>query len=483
MKIFIVGAGFTGTQLARTLVSEGNEVTLIDNDQARALQSSDQIDCAVVHSDGNSLEVLEAAGIASADALVALTDDDETNMIICSLVDSVYPGIFKIARVRNYSYYKNTATTAKKHASQFAAGQRPVFGIDCMIHPDVEAAWAILRAIAAGAVGDTTKLGSDYGITTIPIMEGSPLDGVAVKRLAGIPDWKYLIAYVDVPDAPDLLPCGETVLKAGMRIGVLSLQSEIPKLLRLGKAGDSSLRKIVIFGAGRVGATVAERLIGGKRNGFLRRVFSLGKHAGQEIVIVDPDMEKAKEASERFPEARVLCGDITEEALFEEERLDSCDLMISASPNYERDLIIASYLKSRGAKRAISLTSHSAFGEIARKLGVDVAIPMRDTVVDGIMSHLRGKNITAVHTVCNGSFEIVECEISPESEKAGKSLKEISEGGNYLVLLLSPSGHGKWEVPKGETILAPGSRIVMIMRAGEHVHMRKFAPLAGGERK
>ena len=84
MKIFIVGAGFTGTQLARALVLERNNVVLVDNDPARVREASDQLDCTVLEADGNDLEVLESAGIASADALVTLTEDDELNMITCS---------------------------------------------------------------------------------------------------------------------------------------------------------------------------------------------------------------------------------------------------------------------------------------------------------------------------------------------------------------------------------------------------------------
>ena len=81
MKTFIIGAGFTGTQLARTLVLERNDVVLIDNDPVRVRDASDQLDCTVLEADGNNLESLEAAGIASADALVTLTEDDEINMV------------------------------------------------------------------------------------------------------------------------------------------------------------------------------------------------------------------------------------------------------------------------------------------------------------------------------------------------------------------------------------------------------------------
>ena len=108
MNIVIIGAGFTGIQLARRLIGEKNEVTLIDNDSETVRHASNSLDCSVIHADGNSLETLEEAGISKADALVCVTSNDEVNMITCSLVDAVYPEILKIARVRNFAYYMNT---------------------------------------------------------------------------------------------------------------------------------------------------------------------------------------------------------------------------------------------------------------------------------------------------------------------------------------------------------------------------------------
>ena len=116
MRIVIVGGGFTGVQLAKLLINEKNNVTVIDNDEEQMRHVSNRLDCSVLIADGNNLETLEKAGIAKADALICVTSSDEVNMITCSLVDAVYPDILKIARVRNYAYYVNTAEAKKTHA-------------------------------------------------------------------------------------------------------------------------------------------------------------------------------------------------------------------------------------------------------------------------------------------------------------------------------------------------------------------------------
>ena len=113
MKIVIVGAGFTGLQLAKILVNERNDVVIIDNDEERTKYASNSIDCSVLNADGNSLATLERAEISKADALVCVTESDEVNMVTCSLVDAIYPNVLKIARVRNYEYYVNRDSVNK----------------------------------------------------------------------------------------------------------------------------------------------------------------------------------------------------------------------------------------------------------------------------------------------------------------------------------------------------------------------------------
>ena len=145
MNIVIVGAGRTGIQLVRCLVRENHNVSLIESNEERARHASNRLDCLVLHDEGNSISVLEDAGIAKADALVCVTESDEVNMIICGLAASRYPRSLKIARVRNDDYAR---------LNQHVTPDQKILGIDYFIHPDVEAAKNIIRSLDHGAVGD-----------------------------------------------------------------------------------------------------------------------------------------------------------------------------------------------------------------------------------------------------------------------------------------------------------------------------------------
>ena len=475
-KVIVVGAGFTGLQLARTLVAEGVHVVLVDRDPEKVQHARNALDCTVVESDGNSPETLSEAGIATADALVTLTDDDEMNMIVCSLVDADYPDVLKIARVRNYAYYLRTTATASRHADATASGERrPLFGVDHMLNPDVEAAAAITRAMSLGAVGNVIELGGGYGIVSLPVVAGGPFDGVPICRLSKMPGWHYLVAYVE-SDKTAVLPNGNTMPEAGDRVGVLVSLEDLPSLmLFMGRSAEEILRTVTVFGADRVGTLVVDHHVSSRRASVFSRIFGNSpREKTREMTIVDRDPHLCREAAERFSNVRVLCGDMTDADLVREESLDAVDLMVAASGNYESNLVMAAYLKSRGVKKTIALTASSDFDDVARKLGVDVAVPMRDTVVDCIVSHLRGDNVKSIHAVCNRFFEIVECEVSPSSRAAGKALSELVNDGEFLALLVQEKEGGRYSMPNGSTVIAPGARIVLVVKAGAGDEVQLF---------
>ena len=474
MKIFVIGAGFTGMQLARALLLEQNNVVLIDNNPERVRDASDQLDCTVLEADGNNLESLEAAGIASADALVTLTADDEINMITCSLVDAVYPRIQTSARVRNYADYK-AADVARRRAKSAVPASRPLYGIDSMLNPEVEAADAISAALEHGAIGSVIELDAEFGSTTLSIGEGSPLVGVPLAELSKIDGWHYLVAFVESTDGKTSLPNGQTMLAVGDQVGLVSRLSEIQQLVAYTKTPQAKLRRVVVFGADRVGSLLLARQQEKRHVSLWRRLFGLSSPgAYQKLVVVDRDPVRCREAVERFPDVRVLCGDVTDEALLNEEDIFSCDLLVAASGNYELNLVTAAYLKSRGVKKTIALTAHSSYGDIARKLGVDVAVPMRGTVVDSIRGRLRGGRVDAVHSVCNRRFEIVEGYVAPKSNVVGKRLQDIMDIGSFLVLLHRPADGAAYEVPHGGTVLEADAHVVLITAAGDTRLVSRF---------
>lgn len=481
MKIVIVGAGFTGIQLATLLVSEKNDVTLIDNNDEITRHATNRLDCSVVADDGNNIETLEAAGIAKADALVCLTGNDEVNMITCSLVDAIYPNILKIARVRNYAYYVNTAATQKTHATTFSGKHRPLYGIDYMIHPDVEAAEAIVKAVENGAVSNIVSFdNSEMQISKIAVEKGSLFANHTLKDIKNLCPVPLLVVYVEIGEKTSL-PTGNSIMVEGCNIGVLTTKKDLSKVLECCGSKQKDLKKIAIIGAGRIGTLVAKQIVEPKKNSFIKMFSEKARKSSQKIVIIDSDEERTQAAAEKFPDCSVCCGDATDDSFLQEEHIPNFDLAICATHNHELNMVLAAYLESLGVKQSISLVTSAAFATIAQKLGVDVTVALRDVVVDSIMSHLRGNAVKEVHTITNSDLEIIEC-VMPENAKiAGKKVKELAtlngsspETNNFLVLLNKHPDADDYEIAHGETIISSGDHLVIITQSDETKNVLKI---------
>jgi len=472
MKIIIIGAGLTGTELAKKLITEKNNVVLIDNNEETVRHVSNRLDCMVLHADGNSLETLEEAGIAKADALIMLTNSDEVNMITCSLVEALYPDVIKIARVRNYDYHIKAKKNTKYKPMEKET--RPLYGIDHMVYPDKEAAMAILRAIEHGAVTDVLSFeNSEYEIMRVEVEKDSCLDGKKVQDLRSFIEKPFLLVYLE-NKAEAFLPTGSTVIQAENYIGILAKKQHMKHFLELCGSQVIELNKIALVGAGHIGTLIADSMLSHHRTARIPKFFNSIHKSKQKFIIIDKDAQRIKAAAERYPSADVFKADITDEDFIQEEKLSSYDLMICATHNHEKNIVISAYLKSLGVGKTICLVPSTSFAEIARHIGVDVTVPIKDTVVDTIIGHLRGKSITGVHTVSDGDLEIIEYVLPDDSRLIGKAIKDIAEPGSFLVLLIKKGEESEYFIPEGNTVLNSGDNLVIISNIEETAKVVEF---------
>ncbi|MDR2079455.1 MAG: Trk system potassium transport protein TrkA [Treponema sp.] len=481
MRIVIVGAGMVGTQLARHLVLEKHDVSLIEANEERARHASNRLDCMVIHDEGNSFSALEEAGLAKADALICVTDSDEVNMIICGLAASRYPKLLKIARVRNDDYIKlNTGE------NRFLEG-RAILGIDYFVHPDVEAARSVLNAVEHGAMGDILVFAdTPYELGSVEIRGGSEFDGLAMKDFRTLVKEDSLVTLVERRDET-LLPRGSTVLRRGDRVHILAKEQDLDHIFRLAGRSERALRKIGIVGGSRVGALIAEGLLGktGKPPSLKGSLFSFLKtvipRSGRRVTIIERDYNICKDLAARYPEALVLNEDISDESFVAEERIDDLDLIITATEDQELNMIAAIYLKSRGVHRAIAMVTGSGYAAIARQLGVDVVIPMKSVVVDSILSHLMGEGITGIHRLGNGDINVFEIELGLDTPAAEKKITELNPSGGGLVMLVT-RGESSF-IPRGDYIFKSGDRIILIAKGSSEAELERFFGSSQGSRR
>ncbi|MDR1506461.1 MAG: NAD-binding protein [Treponema sp.] len=486
MRIIIVGAGLVGVQLARQLVEEKHDVSVIESNEERARYVSNRLDCMVLHDEGNSISVLKEAGIARADALVCVTESDEVNMIICGLA-AEYKGLLKIARVRNDEYVRRNF--------QNIGEERSAMGIDFFIHPDVEAARSTLDAISHGAIGDIFSFaGTDYELGSIGINPGSPFDGLVLAQFRTLLEGESLVTLVE-RRGECILPQGTTELAAGDRIYLLAKEQVIDEGFHLAGRDEKSIRKIGIVGGGRLGSLIAAGILRGeiddpriRKNdkGFFSILKTFIPKNLRNVVIIEQDYGICKDLASRFPEALILNEDISDESFVAEEKIDDLDLIVTATEHQELNIITAVYLKSRGVKRAIAMVTGSGYVAIARQLGIDVVIPMKSVVVDSILSKLMGGGIRGLRHIGDGSTGILEIVISGGSQAEGKALKDFHLPEGALVMLVDPAQRSvdpdgektvlpaDTFIPRGDYVYTAGHRILLIARNGTEMDIMKI---------
>ncbi|GAB1483712.1 Trk system potassium transporter TrkA [Treponema sp.] len=463
MKVVIVGAGMVGSQLARHLIQEKNEVSLVERDTDTARHASNRLDCMVLHDEGNSLATLEEAGIAKADALICVTESDEVNMITCGLAASRYPNLLKIARVRNDEYAKLGSLDER------------LLGIDRFVHPDVEAARAVLSAVEHGALGDVLAFGNnDYELGAVDLDADSPLAGQNLRRFRELVGGECLVTLIE-RGGESLIPSGTTTLLDGDRIHTLAREKELRRIFELAGRPMKSLRKIGIVGGGRVGSLIAEGLLSRtekRRSAFSSLIRLLKPRSFRRVTLIERDYALCKELSARFPDALVLNEDISDEGFVAEEGIEDMDLIITATEDQELNMIAALYLKSRGVDRAVALVSGSGYAAIARRLGIDVVVPMKSVVVDSILSHLMGSGVRGVHRVGDGSVEILEIELGEQISILGTRLENFHLTAGALVMLVT-RGNDAF-IPVGDYVFTAHDHIVLIIKKGGEAEVERL---------
>lgn len=452
MNAIIVGAGVTGTVLAKSLISKGHNVVLIEKDESTARHAANRLDCMVINDAGNKTSVLYDAGIEKADALIVVTESDELNLIVCGIVEGLAPNVFKIARVRTEDYLESFKLSGGK-----------LLGIDEMVYPDEVVTNAIIKAFEHGAISDVMDFETEeYEIVRFTIKENNILNGLKIMELHQYINCEFVVLAIE-DESEDIIPSGNTVLKKDAKVSILTAPKNVVLFYELAGFELKPLNKIAVVGMGRIGNMLAEYFLQTEEIGFLNKFFKRAKN--RNIILVEKDTKTAKETSQKFPDALVYNADIMNESFIEEAAIADCDLVITVTKNYELNMVASTLLKNLGVSKTITLVQSPAIEAIANKIGIDVVISYKGAVADTILSHLSGKNVKAVHTIGDGNLEILEISVSNNSQILMQTVQEYSEHGVFLILMVERENHSF--IPKGITELKVGDRVVLICRSTE----------------
>jgi trk system potassium uptake protein TrkA len=449
VKAIILGAGTVGTEVARQLIGERKDVILVEKNADTAGLASNNLDCMVVNDEGSNIEVLRRIGAADADYFIAVTSSDEVNMISCGLARREFKRPVTIARVRN-PYY----TFAEADELSF-------LGIDHIVNPEVESAKAVLQAVEHGARGDAMVV-ADRRL----LLQASRVDqdhafvGRTLAEFRRGVKGEFLVPLI-LKEGELVIPSGSTVLEEGDEVYYLGEPSVLDSVHAAVGDPRVELKKIAIIGGGRVGSYLLDSLLVKRpRSRVLAGLSRVFRPAGVQVAVFERSIDKCKALSDRFPDATVNHCDVSEDEGFVEEQLPGFDLVVAVTGNQELNLVAAAHAKVLGVKRAAALVVKQEYVRVARQIGVDVTVSLKESVARSVLSVIRKGVIRTVHALGEAGLEIVELTIDKRSGLAGRRIDQAGLPRETLVLFVIRDG--RTTLPDGATVLRTGDQVGII---------------------
>ena len=444
MKVIIAGAGTVGFETARQLIEEKRDVVVIDHNLVRAKHVSSHLDCMVITDEATNPDTLRQAGGEEVSHFIAVTDSDEVNLVTCGMARGLFPTARTIARVRNLHYAKATY-----HGE-------PFLGVDYVVTPEVEAARQILDTILRGAVSDVLRFeGTDIQLWNLPIEKRSPFRNRKLAQIRKEISEQFLVAGI-VRNEETIIPSGNTVVREGDRIYLAGTEDTLQRLFAQTGRKRKRIEKILLVGAGKVGASVAKYL---SQHDF-------------EITIVESNEEKCRTLSTAYPDMLVLCGDISDESLLQDERLDRYDLLVAATGNQELNILSAIYARSLGVKRTLVLVDNTNYLRVASQLEIDSTVSPKAGSVDAIIKYMRKGTVKTMYSIFDGAAEVIEYVVDPSSPVIGKAVMHAGFPADTLVVAVVRDGRDI--MPHGGFTLQTNDTVIVITRRSSVPQVEKL---------
>lgn len=390
MKILIIGAGRIGCAVAESLVSEDNDITVIDQsaENIRLLQS--RFDLRGIVGNALSPTLLEEASANDTDMMIAVTSSDETNLALCLLASRIFNIPTRIARVRNEEL-RNYPRILKEEG----------FGATTIIWPERALTNYLVKLIDIPEALQVQEFADGkVSLIAVKAQEGSPMVGGPIGELnAHIPNACARIAAL-FRHNQCLAISSRTLIEAGDEVIFVADTRHARLVTTQMRRRASATRSLIIAGSASMGA------------GIVRAITEddlLVGAAPTSIRIIESDHAKARAlALELEDKAMVLTGDFDDEDTLLSAGVEGCDLYISLSTDDENNILSALLAKKLGAGRTIALVNRRVYGELIEGSRIDVTVSQTQAALDELIRYVRHGDVTAAYTLRHGLAEALE---------------------------------------------------------------------------
>ncbi|MGH7475767.1 MAG: Trk system potassium transporter TrkA [Longimicrobiales bacterium] len=432
MRIFIIGAGAVGYHLAERFSHEAHDVIIIEHDRQLVDRTSEHLDVIAIHGNGASLPVLERAGLADADLLLAVTGADEVNLIAC--LAAAQMGVrYKVARISNPEYYAEGSVLSREQ-----------LGIDLMINPERECAWETFQLLNSEAATDLARFADGQAMLVgLHVREGAVVAGKTLEQLGReFAGRNYVTAAIERAGVTEI-PRGSSRMEPGDHIFMLAPTQELSAIAAMAGHEGFKLQRVFIAGGSEEAVYLAQYL---------------EEHA-VACTILDHDRARCAELAVMLPGALILHGDATDLELLEMEGIEGTDGFVAYTGHDDTNMLSCLVAKSSGARRVISLIDRQDYIPLISRVGIDAAVSPRRSTTNAILRYVRRGNVLRVATIKGSDAEALELDVAADARIVGRPLREVNFPKQGVLGLIVRDGNVI--LPRGDDRVEPGDRVVV----------------------
>ncbi len=436
MKIIIVGCGKVGQTIAETLGHENeHDITVIDLRSETVREIVNENDILAICGNGVDIDILQEAGIAEADILIAVTGDDETNLMTCLLAKKA-GDCQTIARVKKPEFHK---------ASRFLKEE---LGLAMIINPEQAAALEIARSLRfPSAIQIDTFAKGRVEILKFKVEESSPLDEMKIVDITQKLNCDILVCGVERGDEA-FIPGGNFVLKKGDLVSIVSSFENGLHFIKKAGIKTNKVKDAIIVGGGATAYYLARLLL----------------KTGVDVKIIEQNFQRCEELCAALPKATVIHGDGTKKNLLMEENIEHAGAFVSLTNIDEENILLSLFAKSMTSGKLVTKINRIAYDKVISNLDIGTTVYPKNITAEYIVRFVRakknsiGSNIETMHFILEGKVEALEFRIKEDSQITNMPLENMNLKKNILIACINRNGNiiiprGKDTIQKGDTVI------------------------------
>jgi trk system potassium uptake protein TrkA len=444
VNIVILGAGRVGESVAESLVSERNDITVIDTDPARLHVLQDRLDLRGVAGNGIQPSVLEEAGIGDADLFIACAPMDETNLVACKVAHDRFNVPTTIARLRSPEFVDGAPLMDKSTG----------FAVDRVICPEESVTRYIGKLVEHPQALQVLEFAHGLvSLAAVRAVAGGPLVRHSLAEIpALVPAAQMRIVAIYRQDQALTDLDGRTRIEPGDEVFVLAATQDITTVLAALRERDHPVKRLMIAGGGKVGLRLARQM-----------------KDDLQVKIIETNRQRCDYLASQLPsEVLVLHGDSTDEELMGEENVQDMDLFVALTSDDEDNILACLLAKKMGARRVLALINRKAYAELVQGTQIDIAISPSQAVIGELLAYVRRGDVEAVHSLRRGAAEALEGIVRGDRKTcrmAGRRVEEIglppgAQVGAIVRGLHRPDGSEAGEDAKPQVLMAHHDTVI-----------------------